>query len=126
MWGHCSTHAYTLSPMPTETTEKTTGSRARDHLANERTFLAWVRTALGAIGLGLALDKVLIEEDTQNHTGILFILLGAIFLISAVRRYYRVAKDLDSGLFAVDRKSPLILIILCLLVVLGALALSLS
>ena len=26
-------------------------SRTRDHLANERTFLAWVRTALGLIGL---------------------------------------------------------------------------
>ncbi|ORY31187.1 hypothetical protein BCR33DRAFT_724113 [Rhizoclosmatium globosum] len=33
-----------------------TGSTARDHLANERTFLAWSRTGLGFVGLGIALE----------------------------------------------------------------------
>src|SRR4051812_16870741 len=33
-------------------------SRARDHLANERTFLAWVRTALGLLGLGFVLARM--------------------------------------------------------------------
>ena len=33
-------------------------SRVRDHLANERTFLAWVRTALGLIGLGFVLARM--------------------------------------------------------------------
>jgi putative membrane protein len=33
-------------------------SRTRDHLANERTFLAWVRTALGLIGLGFVLARM--------------------------------------------------------------------
>jgi putative membrane protein len=33
-------------------------STARDHLANERTFLAWVRTALGLIGLGVLLERL--------------------------------------------------------------------
>jgi len=32
--------------------------RTRDHLANERTFLAWVRTALGLIGLGFVLARM--------------------------------------------------------------------
>ncbi len=31
---------------------------ARDHLANERTFLAWIRTALGLIGLGFVLARM--------------------------------------------------------------------
>lgn len=34
------------------------GSTARDHLANERTFLAWTRTGLGFIALGVALAKL--------------------------------------------------------------------
>jgi uncharacterized membrane protein YidH (DUF202 family) len=34
------------------------GSTARDHLANERTFLAWVRTALGLVGLGVILERL--------------------------------------------------------------------
>ena len=38
---------------------KNTGSLARDLLAGERTFLAWTRTGLGFIALGVALEKVL-------------------------------------------------------------------
>jgi uncharacterized membrane protein YidH (DUF202 family) len=36
---------------------KNTGSTARDHLASERTFLAWTRTGLGFIALGLAIER---------------------------------------------------------------------
>src|SRR3954453_24242602 len=32
--------------------------RVGDHLANERTFLAWIRTALGLIGLGFVLARM--------------------------------------------------------------------
>src|SRR5690349_11464639 len=32
--------------------------RIADHLANERTFLAWIRTALGLIGLGFVLARM--------------------------------------------------------------------
>src|SRR5690554_7824105 len=32
-------------------------TRLREHLANERTFLAWVRTALALIGLGFVIVK---------------------------------------------------------------------
>ncbi|KAH7024285.1 hypothetical protein B0J12DRAFT_585445 [Macrophomina phaseolina] len=34
-----------------------TGSVARDHLASERTFLAWQRTGLGFIALGIAIER---------------------------------------------------------------------
>lgn len=34
-----------------------TGSTARDHLASERTFLAWMRTGLGFIALGVAVER---------------------------------------------------------------------
>lgn len=35
-----------------------TGSTARDHLANERTFLAWARTGVGFVALGVALAQI--------------------------------------------------------------------
>lgn len=35
-----------------------TGSQARDHLANERTFLAWTRTGVGFAAMGLALGRL--------------------------------------------------------------------
>jgi uncharacterized membrane protein YidH (DUF202 family) len=34
-----------------------TGSVARDHLASERTLLAWIRTGLGFIALGIAIER---------------------------------------------------------------------
>lgn len=35
---------------------KNTGSTARDHLASERTFLAWIRTGLGFMALGIGIE----------------------------------------------------------------------
>ena len=36
---------------------KNSGSTARDHLASERTFLAWLRTGLGFIAFGIAVER---------------------------------------------------------------------
>ena len=36
---------------------RNTGSTARDHLASERTFLAWTRTGLGFVALGMAVER---------------------------------------------------------------------
>jgi uncharacterized membrane protein YidH (DUF202 family) len=38
-------------------TFQNTGSVARDHLASERTFLAWIRTGLGFVALGIAVER---------------------------------------------------------------------
>jgi uncharacterized membrane protein YidH (DUF202 family) len=42
------------------------GSTARDHLANERTFLAWARTGLGFVGLGVGLAEMKKVEDANT------------------------------------------------------------
>ncbi len=39
-------------------------SRARTHLANERTYLAWFRTGITLIALGLAAAQFLSHEST--------------------------------------------------------------
>ena len=39
------------------------GSTARDHLANERTFLAWARTGLGFVALGVGLAQMSVAGD---------------------------------------------------------------
>lgn len=41
----------------TTPTYQNTGSVARDHLASERTFLAWIRTGLGFVALGIAIER---------------------------------------------------------------------
>ena len=69
--------------------------RVRDHLANERTFLAWIRTALALLGFGFVLARMgLFLQDMQADvngvtphpqrgwhfltTGIVFCVLGTI------------------------------------------------
>ena len=37
--------------------ENSNPNRARDHLANERTFLAWVRTGVATIVFGFAVGR---------------------------------------------------------------------
>lgn len=49
-------------------TYSNTGSTARDHLASERTFLAWLRTGLGFIALGIAIERFSTLEPLITHT----------------------------------------------------------
>ncbi|MGB9338629.1 MAG: DUF202 domain-containing protein, partial [Polyangiales bacterium] len=67
-------------------------STARDHLANERTFLAWIRTALGLVGLGVLLERLGAGngQTIAMAAGVGFIAFGGLTLIYAVSRYLRV------------------------------------
>ncbi|GAM17432.1 hypothetical protein SAMD00019534_006070, partial [Acytostelium subglobosum LB1] len=84
------------------------GSTARDHLANERTYLAWVRTGLSAIALGVALAKI----GSSKVGGIVFVVLGTIFLLYSPVRYFQVYKQLLKGKFAPNRVGTIIFILL--------------
>ncbi|MEU9020995.1 DUF202 domain-containing protein [Actinomadura sp. NPDC048394] len=69
---------------------------ARDHLANERTFLAWMRTAAGVMVLGLAVAKII--EDGGARTvaaGIVLIATGVAGMGYAAVRYRAAAAAID-------------------------------
>ncbi|KMS79330.1 MULTISPECIES: YidH family protein [Streptomyces] len=81
-----------------------TGSRARDHLANERTYLAWLRTGISMAALGVAVAKF------APHRGIHAVAAGAIMLLAGLLisgygtiRYRSVGRQLDLGLYAPAR-----------------------
>lgn len=40
-----------------ENQKSSSSSRPRDHMANERTFLAWIRTCIGIMALGFVVEK---------------------------------------------------------------------
>lgn len=90
------------------------GSRARDHLANERTFLAWVRTGLGGLALGIAVERFQ-PTDSGNGTSVLLAVLliglSVVLLAGATYRYFSVASDLDRGRFRVDRRGPVAVVV---------------
>jgi len=54
-----------LLKFPSTPTYSNTGSVARDHLASERTFLAWIRTGLGFVALGIAVERFS-QLDLEN------------------------------------------------------------
>ena len=59
-------------------------------LANERTFLAWVTTSLGLLGIGLAVGTIIPGEHFAiNVLAVLWILLAAVLSIRAVIRWFK-------------------------------------
>ena len=79
-------------------------SRARTHLANERTFLAWLRTALSLIALGLAAAHFLQRDLVPGVpvTAIFAALLvgsGVVMSVAAGVHYARSRDQIDAGSF---------------------------
>ncbi len=56
----------------------------RFSLANERTFMAWIRTALAFLVAGLAVDLVDLELSHLERTLLSFILVGVGLVLPAV------------------------------------------
>jgi putative membrane protein len=74
----------------------------RTRLANERTFLAWWRTALGTEGLAVAVGKVLPEVTEGPHwpyviLGLILALLGAALAATGWWRHQTVDRALHGG-----------------------------
>jgi putative membrane protein len=88
--------------------------RYSDHAANERTFLAWVRTAIALMAFGFVVEKfdlfLQIAGQTLAHravsaggqfvgniAGLILIGLGAATIILAILRFRRTAIEIDSA-----------------------------
>ncbi|MFJ8791686.1 YidH family protein [Streptomyces sp. NPDC102462] len=71
----------------------------RFSLANERTFLAWLRTALALIGGGFAVDQFLPELRWAWRVGLALALLGAGVLCSlrAINHWVRCERAMRRG-----------------------------
>jgi putative membrane protein len=86
---------------------------ASDHLANERTFLAWIRTAIGIMAFGFVVVKfslfikqlsLLIGSKTEykptgfsSIAGIILVGLGLLTIVFSFFRYRKTERQLDMG-----------------------------
>lgn len=61
----------------------------RFSLANERTFLAWIRTALALVGGGLAVLQFLTATYLREGIAIVLMALGALIALRAVNHWVR-------------------------------------
>src|SRR5439155_23792790 len=103
-------------PAPSDGSAGATGNRARDHLANERTFLSWLRTSLGIIALAAAVARFGPGNGPRDRVAVTVLaLLGALVLLTGTRRYYQVARDLELGRFSLSRRTPVAIAVLTLL-----------
>jgi putative membrane protein len=79
-------------------------SRARTHLANERTFLAWFRTGLTLIALGLAAAQFLSRDvvagiPVVRTLSTLLALTGMFLVLVGARRYLDGRRHIDQASF---------------------------
>jgi putative membrane protein len=92
----------------------------RDHLANERTFLAWVRTSITFIGLGFAVDRLVVSDSGGQVLGLVLIVIGGGLMGSALTSYRRTTRAISAGGYA---PPVLTSMLLAAVVMLGASAL---
>jgi putative membrane protein len=84
----------------------------KDHAANERTYLAWIRTGVTIMMLGFFIEKFEIflatiannlpgetshiEQMLQtSHVSIALVVLAIFIIGTATLRYYRIQRELD-------------------------------
>jgi putative membrane protein len=65
-------------------------------MANERTFLAWIRTSLGFLAAGVAVDVVDLDlgDVVQRTLAALLLLLGLVCAVTAWVRWARTERSM--------------------------------
>jgi putative membrane protein len=90
-----------------------TNNRARDHLANERTFLAWIRTGVSTIVFGFAVGRfsIALQEFMQFEKkpattpgltawlGMISIVAGVLLIVAGLYRYRQTRVQIDTDSF---------------------------
>lgn len=94
--------------------------RASEYLANERTFLAWIRTSIAIISLGFVVAKfslwlhqlgTQLQPNLPSPTstgasmpiGITMMALGGMLAMLAAWSYHAVNRDIENGIVRADR-----------------------
>ncbi len=97
-------------------------ARLTDHMANERTFLAWIRTSLGIMAFGFVIErfsfftlqvanflgKSHIQESTNSslslreyssNFGTLLVIIGGLICVLSFIKYKQVQRNIEKGVY---------------------------
>lgn len=106
----------------------------RTYFAAERTFLAWIRTGLGLMGVGFAVARFglfLRQMSTQTShavvrgtgysvwAGVAIVTLGVLVLVSSIVEHLKVTRALREGTWVPGRPSATAVALAGLLAVVG-------
>lgn len=109
MSGHESVHATPDPPVTRTATGRGwrpsalragTDPDPRFSLANERTFLAWIRTALGAVAAALALEALAGQTNsgsTHRPTIVALLVFAVLLTAVALARWFRIEIAMRTG-----------------------------
>lgn len=115
----------------TELKENNSIERSREHLANERTFLAWIRTSIALMGFGFVIVKFSLflkqlslllgpsNFPTKGHSaiiGVIMVAIGVLISVLAFVKYLKNFKQLQNNYFV---SSSLLALLLTLIMLLG-------
>lgn len=105
---------------------------ARDHLANERTLLAWVRTSIGIMAFGFVVVKFSLfvkqislllgknssipQHGYSSIIGIFLVAVGAILLVLSYIKYKQTEKQLKNDSFQSSTTLVISVIIVILII----------
>jgi putative membrane protein len=105
-----------------------------NHLANERTFLAWIRTGLATISIGfvvarfglflreVGLSSKLIPDVSLHYSsvfGLALSIMGVVAIIIALINFLQVRRDIDQHTFYPRVSYVVILTVLAILIGIG-------
>jgi len=82
-------------------------NRIRDHLANERTFLAWMRSGIALLGFGVLIVRIrvlrppLAPQPPGNgwRLGLAFTLVGLLMVVLSAFHYFGVRNDIEDDTY---------------------------
>lgn len=107
-----------------------------DHLANERTFLAWIRTSIALIGFGFVIVKfaLFVQQISlvmggkaipagRGHSGkvgVVMVIFGAIIAFLSYLRYRNIEKQLNNSQYF---PSPLLSVLVTVSIIIASILL---
>ena len=107
-----------------------TSKRVTDHLANERTFLAWIRTGLATITFGFVVERFglllrelgfkgntsITPEHLSSFFGVSLTILGVLMMNIALISFLHIRRSIDAEQFHPPAAFAIVLTVLASLI----------
>jgi putative membrane protein len=90
-----------------EKPKKLNPNRIRDHLANERTYLAWMRSGIALMGFGVLIVRLRILRPPMApqppgagwRLGLAFSIVGILSVLLSTQHYFAVRNDIEEDTY---------------------------